>query len=98
LSILYVSDTTIKLIKLIKLIGLMVMIMFLFVHIAHFNRRIKVSFPADVRRTQIEDIAQLAPGQEVRLPLEIVLSGLAGTMPHTCFFCLSFCSPRLAVV
>ena len=41
-------------------------------------RRIKVSFPSDVRRTQIEDIAALAPGQQVAIPLEIVLAGLGG--------------------
>lgn len=46
--------------------------------LTHLFRRIKVSFPSDVRRTQVEDIAVLAPGQQVALPLEIVLAGLGG--------------------
>jgi hypothetical protein len=46
--------------------------------LTHLCRRIKVSFPSDVRRTQVEDIAVLTPGQQVALPLEIVLAGLGG--------------------
>jgi hypothetical protein len=41
-------------------------------------RRIKISFPSELRRTQLEDVAQLNIGQEVKLPMEVVLSGAAG--------------------
>ena len=37
-----------------------------------------MSFPADLRRTTVEDVQILAPGQEVSLPMEIVLSGSVG--------------------
>ena len=39
----------------------------------HPIRRVKISFPADIRRTQIEDIAILNAGQSVTMPLEAVL-------------------------
>ena len=39
----------------------------------HPIRRVKISFSADIRRTQIEDIAILNAGQSVTLPLEAVL-------------------------
>ena len=42
------------------------------------HRRIKVSFASDIRRTQVDDIPVLAPGQRVVMPMEIVLSGLGG--------------------
>ena len=41
-------------------------------------RRVKIGFPSDVRRTQVEDIAVLAAGQQIAMPIEMVLSGLAG--------------------
>jgi len=44
----------------------------------HPIRRVKISFPADIRKTQIEDIAQLNAGQQVTMPLEAVLAPLAG--------------------
>lgn len=44
----------------------------------HFKRRIKISFPADVKRTAVPDIATLAPGEEVQVPMEIVMSALSG--------------------
>lgn len=42
------------------------------------HRRIKVGFPAELRRTAVEDVQLLLPGQELRLPMEIVLSGVTG--------------------
>jgi len=44
----------------------------------HPIRRIKISFPADIKRTQIEDIPLLQPGQEVHIPMEILLQGSIG--------------------
>lgn len=46
--------------------------------VARTNRRVKISFPSDVRRTQTEDIAVLAPGQQVAMPFELVVAGLGG--------------------
>jgi len=37
-----------------------------------------MNFPTDIRKTTIEDIAELAPGKELRIPIEIVLAGTAG--------------------
>lgn len=37
-----------------------------------------MSFASDIRRTQVDDIPVLAPGQRVVMPMEIVLSGLGG--------------------
>ena len=46
----------------------------------NLDRRIKVSFASDVRRTQVDDIPVLAPGQRVVMPMEIVLSGSGGKL------------------
>eukprot|EP01034_Spumella_vulgaris_P021954 gene21954-28034_t len=40
-------------------------------------RRIKVSFPQDLRKTAVPDIPLLGPEQEVQIPMEMVLSGVA---------------------
>ena len=40
-----------------------------------FPRRIKVSFPSDVRKTALPDTPLLNAGQEIALPMEIVLAG-----------------------
>ena len=37
-----------------------------------------MGFPAELRRTAIDDVALLSPGEETRLPMEIVLTGAAG--------------------
>ena len=42
------------------------------------HRRIKLGFPADLRRTALEDVQLLSPGQEMRFPMEVVLAGAAG--------------------
>jgi hypothetical protein len=44
----------------------------------HVLRRIKISFPSDIRRTPLDDIAMLSAGQEMRIPMEIVFTGQAG--------------------
>ena len=61
------------------------MIPFLVYSLRAFNfivsiRRIKVSFPAEIRRTPLDDLAVLATGEEVRVPVELVLfpAGAAG--------------------
>jgi hypothetical protein len=41
-------------------------------------RRIKIGIPPELRHTNFEDIAVLAPGQQVKIPVEIVLQGSAG--------------------
>eukprot|EP01041_Mallomonas_annulata_P006874 gene6874-13937_t len=38
-------------------------------------RRINVSFPSDVKRTPMDAIAVLAPSEEIRMPVEMILSG-----------------------
>lgn len=43
-------------------------------------RRVRINFPTDVRKTTIPEIPLLGPGQEVRLPVEIALTGLSGTL------------------
>jgi hypothetical protein len=43
----------------------------------HPIRRIKIGFPADLRKTPIEDVAMLAPGQELKIPAELVLTSQA---------------------
>jgi hypothetical protein len=45
-----------------------------------FIRRVHVGFPSDVRKTNIQDIPMLAPGQEVYQPMEIVLTAFAGRL------------------
>jgi hypothetical protein len=42
-------------------------------------RRVKVTFPTELRRTAIPEIPLLVPGQEAWVPMELVLSGLGGT-------------------
>ena len=54
----------------------------------YFFRRIKISFPSDVRRTQLEDIPMLSAGQQISMPFEIVLAGLGGTVLTQIFFIL----------
>jgi hypothetical protein len=41
-------------------------------------RRIKISFPAEIRKSSIPDIPILEPGQELWVPLEIALANLNG--------------------
>lgn len=41
-------------------------------------RRVRLGLPGDIKRTSIEDIAKLTPGESVVLPLEIMTSGLPG--------------------
>jgi hypothetical protein len=40
-------------------------------------RRVRVNFPSDVRRTNTPEIPLLSGGQEFRMPVEVVLLGLA---------------------
>ena len=58
--------------------------------------RIKISVPSEFRHTAFEDIPLLAPGQEIRIPTEIVLQGSAGTVMFMFMFILYlFCSSLL---
>lgn len=41
-------------------------------------RRVKINFPTDVKRTNIPDIPVLNPGQELTVPMEMVLISLPG--------------------
>ena len=41
-------------------------------------RRIKITFPTDLKRTNIEDVALLTPGQELKIPLELQLAPFVG--------------------
>jgi AP-3 complex subunit beta len=40
-------------------------------------RRIRVNFPTDIRRTNIPEIPVLNPAQEFKIPVEVVLAGIA---------------------
>jgi AP-3 complex subunit beta len=41
-------------------------------------RRIKLTFPTDLKRTNMEDVALLTPGQELKVPLEMQLAPYVG--------------------
>jgi hypothetical protein len=43
-------------------------------------RRLKITFPTDIRKTNIPDIPVLNPGQEIQIPMEIVLTGLSSKL------------------
>lgn len=49
-------------------------------HKDYAMRRVKVTFPTDVRKTNIPDVPILNPGQEIQIPMEIVLSGLSSKL------------------
>jgi vesicle coat complex subunit len=46
-------------------------------------RRIRVNFPGDIRRTPVEEVGILRPGESVRLPMEMILrSSSQGRVSH----------------
>lgn len=41
-------------------------------------RRVRINFPSDLRRTPLEDIPLVSPGETIRLPVEMILRPIVG--------------------